>query len=146
MGSMLGMAGSGRTVGVRISTRTRAVPLITLERYELAVTKATFTRMFRKRRWFHTQLIHTIYTAAGTEASIAIIHPGLGNETPAQLGTPHRKYREPTFNNTPSAAAWANNGSTTSVRLAVGFRALRVELPILAEELISAAAATDELT
>ena len=78
--------------------------------------------------------------AAGTEASIAIIHQGLGNETPAQHGIPHPKYRERSSNNMPLAAIWANNGSTTSVRLAVVFRALPVGLPILA------GAATGELT
>ena len=76
------------------------------------------------------------------EASIAIIRLDLGSEIPAQPGIPRRKYRERSFNNTPSAAAWASNGSTTSVRLVVGFRTPQAGLPILAEELISAGAAT----
>src|SRR5260370_2354425 len=75
------------------------------------------------------------------EASIATIHPGLGSETPAQPGTLRRQRNARSCSNTPSAGLWANNGSITSIHLVVGFRTPRPGLPILAEELISAAVA-----
>ena len=83
--------------------------------------------------------------AAGTEASIDIIRLGPGIEIPAQPGIPRPQRHDRSCNNTPLAARWGSNGSTTSVRSAVGFRALRAGLPILAEELM-VAAATGELT
>src|SRR5438093_7485531 len=70
--------------------------------------------------------------AAETAASIAKIRSDPGSETPAPCGTLRQRRRERSCNPTPSAAPWANNGSTTSIRLAAGFRTPQVALPILA--------------
>jgi hypothetical protein len=50
------------------------------------------------------------------------IDPAIGSEATAKAGSVHQTPHEPTCHNKPSAATWANNDSTTSVRLAVGFR------------------------
>jgi len=65
--------------------------------------------------------------------SIATIHPALGSETPAKAGSVRQKPHQPTWNNTPSGATWANNGSTTSVHMAVGIRTPPADLAMLAE-------------
>src|SRR6266446_2224921 len=133
MDSTRGTAGSGRIIGAPTSIPTRAAASITRPERGSAATMAIFTRMFRKHRSGHAQSNHTIFTAAETGASIAIIRPGPGSETPAKAGNGRQKHHEPTSNNTPSAAAWANNGSTTSVRLAEGFRTPPAGSPMVAE-------------
>jgi OFA family oxalate/formate antiporter-like MFS transporter len=83
---------------------------------------ATFTRTFPTRLWHHEHLISGICTAAETEACTGIIRPALGSETQARPGTLRLKPRDPSWNNTHPAAAWAINGSTTSVLSGAAFR------------------------
>src|SRR5207302_7816254 len=90
------------------------------------------TRTFRQRRERRGRSRHTIFTAAETEASIARIRPAPGSETPARPGIPHQQRHEQSCNHMPLAAPWANNGSTTSIRLAADFRIPQAALPILA--------------
>jgi len=75
-----------------------------------------------------------MFTAAVMETCIATIPPALGSGTPDKTGSGHQRPHEPTLNNTPSAAIWANNASTISVRLAGGFRTPLAGLPMVAVE------------
>src|SRR6266481_9149584 len=134
MGSTRGTAGSGRIIGAPTLTPTRAVHSITAALRGSAATMATFTRMFREHRQAHGHSRHTTSMAAGMGVFIAPIRPEPGSETPAKPGNARQRRHARSFSNMPSAAAWANNASITSVRLAAGFRTPPAGLAMLAEE------------
>src|SRR6266478_7858070 len=118
MGSTPGTAGNGRTIGAPTSTRTQAVSLITAVSSGWAPTTATFTLMFPKRLWHRADSTNTMFMAVETEPSIATIHQAHGSETRDKAGRGRRRPRALNWNGTLMAATWANNGSTTFVRLA----------------------------
>jgi len=75
---------------------------------------------------------HNVYS--GRDGHVYRYNPsGNWERNTGQSCSARRKPHELSLNNTPSAATWANNGSTTSVRLAAGFRTPPAGLPMVAE-------------
>jgi len=120
MGSTPGRVGSGRTTGAHISIRTRAALGTELLSSILAPTMAIFTPVFRSLQR-HKHSTSEIFTAAEMGACTDPIRPVRGSETQAQRGTLSHKPHELSWSNKHPAAAWANSGSTTFVRMVEAF-------------------------
>ena len=75
-----------------------------------------------------------MFASAVMDMCTAKILLALGSGTPDKTGSGDQKPHEPTLNNTLLAATSANKAPTTSVRLAMGFRTLRVGLAMAAAE------------
>jgi len=72
--------------------------------------------LFTERRPLFAES-HPLFTAAAMGGSIDRIRRAPGISTAARPGSPRQQRHERSYSNTPLAAPWVNNDSTTSVRV-----------------------------